>query len=110
MDKYIENQNIVDQAMDLASKKAGKDHSEKLGFDVLKRNDNMKQCDSILSKVREAWTPDHRSFKEIELLEQYHRKREELIKFLVWFRTEIGILDMPIENNYFIDKYLKTKI
>lgn len=47
----------------------------------------------------------------IKCMEEYHqeRMREELIKFIEWFRIEVCTEDVPIEDDYFADKYLNQK-
>ena len=46
-----------------------------------------------------------------ELFEEYRNQpqaevREILIKFLEWFRIEVCTEDIPIEDDYFVDKFL----
>ena len=48
---------------------------------------------------------------EISALEQQIKEpedelREELLKFLEWFRIEVCTEDIPIEDEYFVDKFL----
>jgi hypothetical protein len=35
--------------------------------------------------------------------------REELLKFLEWFRIEVCTEDIPIEDEYFVDKFLSIR-
>ena len=35
--------------------------------------------------------------------------REELVNFIEWFRIEVCTEDIPIEDEYFVDKFLSLK-
>jgi len=35
-------------------------------------------------------------------------ERDEYIKFLMWFRTEIGD-ETPVNHEYFVDKYMNLE-
>jgi len=46
---------------------------------------------------------------EQQLSEPDDELREKLLKFLEWFRIEVCTEDIPIEDEYFVDKFLSIR-